>query len=117
MDSSKAGPACFRQNDRRSHAAEQRLCTEQNVIIEHFKVAMVTGGVAGGANLTDLVHLIDGLALSNCNAGHMRVQRFVAVAVVDLNVVAVRVMPASRNDRTGVRCVDRRTVGSADICL
>ena len=45
----------------------------------------------------------------------MGVQRFVAVAVIDLDVVAVRVVPAGGDDGAGVGSVNRRAVGGADV--
>ena len=65
-------------------------------------MAVVTGGVAGRADIADGLTLRDSLPLRDRNLGHMAVQRLVAVAVVDLNVVAVGVMPARCNDRAGV---------------
>ena len=74
---------------------------------------MVAGGVTGGADLADLVHLADGLTLADQDAGHVGVQRLVAVAVVDFDVVAVRVVPTGGNDGAGVGSVNRRAVGGA----
>ena len=54
-----------------------------------LKMAVVAGGVAGGADIADDLPLRDSLPLRNSDAGHVTVQRLVAVAVVDLHIVSV----------------------------
>ena len=44
-------------------------------------MAVVAGGVARGADIADDLPLCDGLSLRNSDAGHVTVQRLVAVAV------------------------------------
>lgn len=78
-------------------------------------MAVVAGGVARGADIADDLPLRDGLSLRNSDAGHVTVQRLVAVAVVDLHIVAVGIMPACSNDRAGVGGQNRRAVGSTDV--
>ena len=57
-------------------------------------MAVVTGGVAGRADIADGLTLRDSLPLRDRDLGHMAVQRLVAVTMVDLDIVAVGVMPS-----------------------
>ena len=78
-------------------------------------MAVVAGGVARGADIADDLPLRDGLPLRNSDAGHVTVQRLVAVAVVDLHIVSVGIMPACSNDRARVGGQNRSAVGSTDV--
>ena len=60
-------------------------------------MAVVAGGIARGADITDDLPLRDGLPLRNSDAGHVTVQCLVAVAVVDLHIVAVAAPTAIRS--------------------
>ena len=65
-------------------------------------MAVVTGGVARGADIADDLPLRDGLSLRNSDAGHVTVQRLVAVAVVDLHIVSVAMIVPESEAKIGV---------------
>ena len=70
------------------HIREYLPCAEQSVIIIHLKMAMVPVRIAGVAYIPDDLPLRDGIAHMHRLGRHVRVQRLVPVAVVDLHVVA-----------------------------
>ena len=78
-----------------THAAKVGLGAETSAIIIHLKVAVVAGRVARGANQADDIALVHGLACCAFQLRHMRIQRAVAVAVVDNNIIAIAVMPTT----------------------
>lgn len=98
-----------------THAAKVGLGAETSTIIIHLKVAVVAGRVTRGANQADDIALVHGLACCAFQLRHMRIQRAVAVAVVDNNIIAIAVMPTGSNDLAGIRCNDGGTVSGTDI--
>ena len=64
-----------------------------------LKVAVVTEGIAGIADIADDIVLVDPLALADGDGAHVGVQGGGAVAVVDDHVVAIGVV-TGRGDQS-----------------
>ena len=78
-------------------------------------MAVVAGGVAGGAHAGDLLALVDVLANGHQQAGVVAVVGHIAVAVVDLHQVAIAAHPAGVGNGAAVGRVDRRALGRGDV--
>ena len=81
----------------------------------NFKVAVISGGIAGASNSSDLLPLRDIVADGNIETGIMGVQSLNAVPVVNDHTFSVVIVP-SCNDHSSRRCsMDRSTIGGSNI--
>ena len=82
--------------------------------LPHLQMQVVSGGIAGGAHITDQFALLHILARTGSHRAHVRVQGGIGIAighfaVVDDNVVAIAAgRPASHLHIAAGGCVDRR---------
>ena len=98
------------------HIGENLVRVEQYVVVTHLKMAMVTVRVAGITYIANDLPLGDGIAQLYGKAGHMGVQRFVAVAVVYLYIVApAGVHIHDLHHGAAVAGVDRCAVGGRNV--
>ena len=78
-----------------------------------FKMQVRAGTVTGGADLTDLLALNYRFAHRNVNGTQVCIPGLVAVAVADLDQLAVAAGPACADYRSAGRGIYRLTVGTA----
>ena len=76
-------------------------------------MAVVAGGVAGGAHPCDLLALVDVVAHGDRQAAVVTVPGHIAVAVVDLHKIPVAAHPAGVGHRAAVGGVDGCPLGTA----
>ena len=82
-------------------------------------MAVVAGGGASRPHVADQLALRHGLPGLHHKGRHMAVQRLVAVAVVNLHIIAPArgrvIVPLGSDDRARVGSVNRRAVGRGDV--
>ena len=92
------------------HAGEPGLGVDGGAVDADLKVAVGAGGVAGGAEIADRLARADAVPDRDGEAGHMAVERRIAVAVVDNDAVAVAAVVLGQDHRARGRGHDRAAV-------
>ena len=79
-------------------------------------MAVIAGGIAGGAYLCDELTLFDLLPLVGDHDAAMCVEGAVVVGMLDDDIIAVAAgVPACCNDRSALGCIDLRAVGCGNV--
>ena len=82
----------------------------------HLEMQVRAGGVAGVARVRDLLALGDNIAHRDQQLGIVRIQRLVAVLVVEDDIVPIAVVQIARHDHLAVvRGIDRCALGHSQI--
>ncbi|MPN07035.1 hypothetical protein SDC9_154294 [bioreactor metagenome] len=86
-----------------------------NAVVADLKVAVVSGGIAGGTHAGDLLALIDVLPHGYQQTGVVAVISHIAVAVVDLHQIAIAAHPSGVSHRAAVGGADGSTIPVGNI--
>ena len=101
------------QNRRAVLRADIILRILSGAVDTHLKMQMRSGRIAGRTDITDRLALGHVISDAASDAGHMRIQSRIAVAVVDNDIVAIAPVSRRDYDRPGLCCDNRRAVYAA----
>ena len=101
------------QNRRAVLRADIILRILSGAVNTHLKMQMRSGRIAGRTDITDRLALGHVISDAASDAGHMRIQSRIAVAVVDNDIVAIAPVSRRDYDRPGLCRDNGRAVHAA----